>query len=150
MRNKTLVAGLALALTLAVAAAPGAEEEVAPAARHPDVGETTRTCDGCHAETTPEVHAAWYAGAHGLNGVKCFVCHGSRTERFAVDMPIERCGGCHAAALESMEQVARFTGMEKADCFSCHPPHRLTPHAAPDRATEPETGPSGEENGGTP
>ena len=156
MSTKTLIISLILSAAVAVALAgvadppePAGADAPGEAATHPDVGETTLTCDACHEQTTPEIHAAWYAGPHGLNGVKCFVCHGSRTERFAVEVPIERCDGCHAAVIPSMKAVAQFAGMEELDCFSCHPPHRLTPHAVPLDTPDEDGGAPAEENGGT-
>lgn len=82
------------------------------------------TCTGCHQDYTPEVYEAWYAGRHGLNNVKCFVCHGSTGEDFRPRPPAERCLGCHAAQVESMAG----SWLAGKSCFSCHPPHLLSPH----------------------
>ena len=86
--------------------------------------EATDTCDGCHAEFTPEVHEQWFASKHGLLNVKCFVCHGSTGEDFVRTPVPARCVGCHFAKVESLEDGF----MEGRECFSCHPPHRLSPH----------------------
>jgi hypothetical protein len=85
---------------------------------HPDVN-TDIPCDVCHAEITPEVHSAWYAGKHGKNSVKCFVCHGSIDSDFTVEPANFRCVGCHADQVETAAD---------ASCFTCHPPHPLSPH----------------------
>ena len=138
-----LTLGCALLLATVSAAAP----EPPPAPEHMDVSDSTLTCAGCHADFTPEIHSAWYAGAHGLNSVQCFVCHGSTTERFAVEVPTERCAACHGAQVDSMAELARWSGMEDATCFSCHPPHRLSPHMLSATPSEPEG--SGEEEGGS-
>lgn len=143
VRIAVLVAGSTLvALTALAGAAPPADPAAPP--EHVEVN-ASATCDGCHAEVTPEIRAAWFSGAHGLNNVKCFVCHGDTTERFTVQVGMERCGGCHAEKLRSMEQ-ADLTGKT---CFSCHPPHRLSPHRL---ALPGSAGQSGEtpEEGGRP
>ena len=82
------------------------------------------TCDGCHAEMTPEVYQGWYAGKHGINNVKCFVCHGSVGEDFATVPSRDVCESCH------FDQAESLAGSELADqsCFSCHPSHTLSPH----------------------
>lgn len=111
-------------------AAQGSVPEEPAHPNHPDVGETAETCVTCHQQATPEIYQAWFAGKHGLNSVKCFVCHGSRTERFAVEVTTGRCNACHSDQIDSMEALSQWTGMEDATCFSCHPPHRLSPHAS--------------------
>lgn len=151
MRGTLFIAcTLCLTFGLVAAAGPGAASEApapaAPPARaeHPDVGDTAQTCTECHADITPAIHESWYAGAHGLNNVQCFVCHGSTTERFAAQPSTERCDSCHSAETESMEALGAWVGMEDATCFSCHPPHRLSPHAV---STEPAPSESTEEGG---
>lgn len=90
---------------------------------HPPV-EATDTCDGCHAELSPEVHQAWFESKHGLLGVKCFVCHGSAGSDFALKAPPSRCVGCHGEKVEALK-TPFFKGK---DCFSCHSGHTLNPH----------------------
>lgn len=106
------------------------------------------TCRDCHREVTPEVHEAWLAGPHGVNNVLCFTCHGSTGDDFRLRPEPERCAGCHPG------QVGTLSGPEmealegsppgqkpwrRLDCFACHPPHRLNPHAAMfDGGTPPE------------
>ncbi|MCP4896135.1 MAG: hypothetical protein GY906_04090 [bacterium] len=84
-------------------------------------------CDVCHAEMTPKVFKNWYAGRHGKNNVKCFVCHGSIGSDFTKKPENFRCLGCHA------DQVATAGDVS---CFSCHPPHPLTPHLMAPKETE--------------
>jgi hypothetical protein len=134
MRTTLIVVAV---LLLAAGVGPAASAAEAPTPdRHPDVGETTKTCDGCHAEVTPEIYRAWYASAHGVNSVKCFVCHGARTERFAVQASIDRCAACHSDQIPAMEAFSRFVGKETSSCFECHPPHWLSPHAWKAREAE--------------
>ncbi len=84
-------------------------------------------CDVCHAEMTPKLYKSWYAGRHGKNNVKCFVCHGSIGSDFTKKPENFRCVGCHA------DQVATAG---ETSCFACHPPHPLTPHLMPTKAPE--------------
>lgn len=115
----TLSAAALLLLAAPLTAAP--EEQAAPtepAAEHVEVPAET-TCTACHAEVTPQVHDAWYAGAHGVNNVGCFVCHGSTGDDFRRAPATGTCAGCHPG------QAAA------GSCFTCHPPHRLSPHAGP-------------------
>lgn len=152
MRIRPILVSLMLSALLAVAGVQAGslragERGAMEGAVHPDVGETAQTCDGCHAEVTPEIHRAWYASAHGVNNVKCFVCHGSLTERFAVQASTDRCAACHAGQIPSMEAFSRFIGKEGSSCFACHPPHWLSPHALLPKES-PEPAPD-QENGGS-
>jgi hypothetical protein len=91
---------------------------------HPAVS-GAEACEQCHADATPGPFREWRDGAHGLNLVKCFVCHGSTGADFRLKPVAGRCTGCHA------EQVASMRGptMKGKDCFTCHSPHALDPHA---------------------
>ena len=117
---------------------PGAGLPVASAADavadpHPELDEKEAMidCVTCHAEMTPEVFAEWYAGAHGLMNVKCFVCHGSLDD-FRAAPGTAACISCHSEYLESAP--ARGGTM---DCFQCHPGHLLDPHrTVPDEEGE--------------
>jgi len=129
MSRKVLV-GLAVAALVAATALAG------PAAKkrvkgHPEV-DVAEACDTCHADVTPEVVDNWYLSKHGVNNVKCFVCHGSVGKDFVRRAPIDRCVGCHAEEVASMAQP----GLAKKDCFSCHPAHTLSPHLAELRGGE--------------
>ena len=117
-----LVAGFGVAVLAAAVslAAPPRKEKKAV---HPEVG-AAETCDGCHAEMTPEVVREWNMGKHGLYGVKCFICHGSTGKDFVRRAPKERCIACHAEMVASMTRP-KLAGK---DCFSCHEPHPLSSH----------------------
>lgn len=118
--SRTTASTVAVAVVLVAVAAAGQQE--APA-RHPEVG-GGETCVSCHQELTPEVVDEWYASRHGVNNVKCFVCHGATDESFRLHPQPERCRACHGRQVESLAAPA----MEGKDCFSCHPPHLLSPH----------------------
>lgn len=127
-RHRLILLSLAVAgaaLLVASAGRGGEPQPKTPAGGHEEVA-ASETCDGCHTEVTPEVVADWYAGPHGLVGVKCFVCHGAVGEGFSRQVSTERCVSCHAAQVESLSR----TFLAGRDCFACHPPHRLNPHAA--------------------
>jgi len=114
-----LVGLVGLALLQPPAVAKGGNSE------HPEV-EPGELCIDCHRDITPEVVDEWYAGSHGMNSVKCFVCHGSTGDDFAAVPSTDGCIGCHSDQIESMARP-HMTGK---DCFSCHLAHLLDPHAA--------------------
>ena len=123
MRGRFIVALIVAPVLLASPLVQSVRAEDAATDEHMEV-EATDTCDGCHAELTPEVHAQWFASKHGLLNVKCFVCHGSTGEDFVRTPLPERCIGCHFANVESLGHDF----MDGRECFTCHPPHRLNPH----------------------
>lgn len=123
MKMWRAIAIAAGAAALLVVGAAG-QEEPAPA-EHMEV-DGSETCAGCHRELTPRVVEEWTASRHGLNNVKCFVCHGAADETFRLRPQPRRCQGCHPGQVESFETPA----MAGKDCFSCHPPHLLSPHRA--------------------
>jgi hypothetical protein len=121
----TLLAVTLLAAPLA-AESKGSAPGTVGARSHPAVGNTADSCEECHAEATPRPFAEWRNGTHGLNLVKCFVCHGSTGADFRRKPGTDRCIGCHADQVASMRSAA----MKGKDCFTCHSPHALDPHAA--------------------
>jgi len=128
MNRLPVVLWLATVLLVGVALAgpPGKAGKAAPKRVHPQV-DPSEACDACHSDATPQVVAEWFAGKHGMNNVKCFVCHGSVGADFVLRAPAQRCIGCHA---EEVASLAHPTLAGK-DCFSCHPPHLLSPHRLP-------------------
>ncbi len=89
-------------------------------------------CDVCHTEVTPEVVSQWYAGAHGRNTVRCFVCHGSTGDDFRRTPDSFGCVGCHGDRVETMAEPV----MKGKTCFTCHSPHRLDPHKTLPKAAQ--------------
>ncbi|MDP6345617.1 MAG: multiheme c-type cytochrome [Alphaproteobacteria bacterium] len=88
--------GALLGAILLVAAAPAARGGDAPAGRWSDL-----ECMGCHQQATPELTAAWRAGAHGgaAAAVRCIACHGDRHPGSAVKARrAATCIGCHGGA----------------------------------------------------
>ena len=138
MNRKMLLIPLALlAALIGISLTLEYEPQMAHAAQladdHSDV-ETWDTCDGCHQEETPDEYQAWFRGKHGLNNVKCFVCHGSVDGgKFAIQPNTEGCFGCHGEKAESMNTPF----MEGKTCFSCHPPHQLSPHVTAEKGAQP-------------
>lgn len=128
-----------VALALLAPAAPARAAEPAPAPKvaaqkaarpgakavHPDTGGDA-DCTACHESATPPAYQAWFGGKHGLNLVRCQVCHGSTGADFARRPPAERCRGCHGAQVDSFARM----GLAGKDCFLCHAPHTLAanPH----------------------
>ncbi len=111
-----LTATLLLGLSVTNGAEPG---------RHPDVGKSG-DCVACHKMVSPQVTKEWFDGPHGLNGVMCFVCHGSTGKNFTRVPDTRRCVSCHEGQVVSMA-TPMMTGKT---CFSCHPNHLLKPHGA--------------------
>ena len=101
---------------------PTPAKKVAAADEHPET-EPGKTCDDCHKEDTPEAYKAWQGSLHGLNGVKCFVCHGSTGKDFVKRPSSQRCRGCHAAEVAQLA-TPKLQGKR---CDSCHPGHELKP-----------------------
>ncbi|MCP4660077.1 MAG: hypothetical protein GY856_32140 [bacterium] len=108
---------IGIVVVLTIVGLPLAGTDQPGAGAHPEV-EAGSTCVGCHQELTPEVAEEWYASKHGINNVKCFVCHGSTGEDFTREVQADRCVGCHYELTESAP----------GPCFSCHPSHALSPH----------------------
>jgi hypothetical protein len=122
-----MIPPLALALLLA-------SPVLADGKGHPDAGPDAAfaSCEGCHAEATPQVVKEWEGGKHGLVLVKCVVCHGSTGKDFVVRASVARCAGCHpaqAAAVVPAKAVTKGKGkaaaQAPAECFACHAPHSL-------------------------
>jgi hypothetical protein len=93
----------------------------APAKRDRHPAAASDACESCHAASTPAVVAEWEGGPHGLNLVKCFVCHGPAGKELARIPAASRCDGCHAAEVAS---VTPKKGQARS-CFACHAPHTL-------------------------
>ena len=89
-------------------------------ARHPKIA-PGQECSDCHKQQ----YHQWEAGPHGVNQVKCLVCHGSVEEGFIPKPTANRCSGCHA---QFVEQLRSEAFMKHKTCFTCHPPHLLKPH----------------------
>ena len=126
-----LAASLAPPAALAAEPAPAratAQKAARPAAQkavHPDTGGDA-DCAGCHEQATPAQFKAWFEGRHGMNLVRCQICHGSTGADFTRRPPPERCRGCHGAEVDSFARL----GVPGKDCFLCHAPHTLAanPH----------------------
>jgi hypothetical protein len=99
------------------------------AVKHLEAPEIAGDCYGCHVKSTPKVAQDWYESKHGVQLVKCFVCHGQPdgkgTIKFAVSPAVEdTCIKCHDPSIQTMAQ--KF-GITKA-CAECHPFHQNSIH----------------------
>ena len=91
-------------------------------------------CLTCHKKDTPVAYEQWLGSKHGINNVKCGVCHGDATNyRAWPDKVI--CIGCHSNQAQQMPDRAPVT-----NCAYCHKAHWFTVHKidkykrfAPDR-----------------
>lgn len=118
-RISIAVVGIVAALAIASLAADAPQKP-----EHPVDTAGSLNCIECHKDETPQVYTDWYDGDHGLNNVKCVVCHGSAGADFVITPDASRCVACHA------DQVVPITDGPLAgkSCFDCHSSHRLDPH----------------------
>ena len=123
----TVLFGLFLALTNPGAAAPQPASPVRPP--HPAV-DPAESCEGCHARVTPAVHAAWAGSRHAAAtpAVGCVACHGTPEADFKVRPGASICAACHADQAAGPASDLPVAGRT---CFTCHPPHALSPHRRP-------------------
>jgi len=100
-------------------------------ARHLDSPEALADCYECHKKATPKVAQDWYESKHGIQLVKCFMCHGQPDGKGALPYavnpdPTVTCQRCHDPSIHRM--TSKF-GLEKA-CNECHPFHQNSIHHA--------------------
>lgn len=106
----------------AMAQTPTAPQKTARIKKHPTV-KAGQECSACHKNE----YQQWEAGPHGVNQVKCFVCHGAIEEGFTPKPDVSRCESCHSSQVAQLKSDAF---MKAKTCFTCHPPHSLKPHAS--------------------
>ena len=82
------------------------------------------TCRECHMEVTPDVYKDWSSSKHGVDNVRCFVCHGD-FQTFKKSPGPETCRGCHA---KQYDAIRLPEGKTAKTCWSCHPTHALSVH----------------------
>ena len=129
---KWLIYGLGVFLLLIVISAifiSVAFPRVRCPARHLDSPEAQADCYECHQKATPKVAQDWYESKHGVQLVKCFMCHGQPDGKGALPYavnpdPTVTCQRCHDPSIQRM--TARF-GLEKS-CAECHPFHQNSIH----------------------
>lgn len=81
-----------------------------------------QNCRDCHKKDTPQVYNQWMGSKHGINNVKCGVCHGDATNyRSRPDKVV--CIGCHSKQVKHMPEAALVT-----NCSFCHKGHWFTVH----------------------
>ncbi len=79
-------------------------------------------CAACHQKETPAGYQQWLGSKHGINNVKCGVCHGDvNNYRGRPDKVV--CMGCHSAQVKNMPAQALVS-----DCSYCHKGHWFTVH----------------------
>ena len=107
-------------------------------ARHLDSPEAMADCYDCHLKTTPKVAQDWYESKHGIQLVKCFMCHGQPDGKGALPFAAKpaaniTCVRCHDPSIQQMQ--TKF-GLAR-DCSECHPFHQNSIHHA--TYTKPES-----------
>ncbi|MEZ0343576.1 MAG: hypothetical protein ABWJ99_02045 [Caldimicrobium sp.] len=88
---------------------------------HPKIGEDMITedpqvCVACHETQARE----WEKGLHGINQVRCFICHGDLEKRFERISKPSECVMCHADKVEDIKRSKKYK-----TCFECHNGHTL-------------------------
>ncbi len=126
MKNTLLTAGIAGTALLFSLVASNA---LADSFKHLNAPDDAADCYACHQLVTPRVAQNWYESKHGVQLMKCFVCHGQPDGKgsvpFAVVPDAETvCRKCHAPAMERM--VKKF-GVDP-NCYGCHLFHQNSLH----------------------
>lgn len=120
-RASTLVvAGLLASACFAQQTSAVRKPAAKAAVKHPKI-EPQQECSDCHEDEFNQ----WQSSRHGLNQVKCLVCHGSVQENFIAKPSPARCEACHD---QKFAQLKSDPFMKGKSCFTCHPPHTLRPH----------------------
>jgi len=79
-------------------------------------------CMECHKKETPTGYNQWLGSKHGINSVKCGICHGDvNNYRARPDKAV--CIGCHSAQVHNLPAQALVT-----NCSYCHKGHWFTVH----------------------
>ena len=81
-----------------------------------------QNCMDCHKKETPAGYKQWLGSKHGINNVKCGICHGDANNyRAHPDKAV--CIGCHSQQVNNMPAQALVT-----NCSFCHKSHWFTVH----------------------
>jgi hypothetical protein len=83
-------------------------------------------CMECHKKETPAAYAQWQGSKHGINSVKCGICHGDVNNYRARPDKIV-CMGCHSQQVQNLPNMALVT-----NCSFCHKSHWFTVHKIKD------------------
>jgi len=79
-------------------------------------------CMECHKKETPQGYREWLYSKHGINSVKCGICHGDvNNYRARPDKTV--CIGCHSQQVQHMPVTAQVT-----NCSFCHKGHWFNVH----------------------
>ncbi len=73
-------------------------------------------CIQCHDSQVKE----WEKGFHGINQVRCFICHGDLEKRFERIALPNNCVMCHSDKVEDLKKEKKIK-----TCFDCHKGHSL-------------------------
>jgi len=97
--------------------------------KHLKATDSAADCYECHKYVTPRVAQNWRESKHGVQLMKCFVCHGQPDGKGSIPFAVRPdpevvCIKCHDPAIQRMEK--KF-GLEKG-CYDCHPFHQNSLH----------------------
>ncbi len=98
------------------------ESKKVKAKKHPPIEaemitEDPLVCLSCHQKQAKE----WEGSIHGINQVRCFICHGDLEKRFEPKPSPLNCVACHAEKVDDLKKAKIKT------CFQCHNGHTLEP-----------------------
>jgi len=97
--------------------------------KHLVASDAAADCYECHKYVTPRVAQDWLESKHGVQLMKCFVCHGQPDGKGSIPFtvkpdPVAVCAKCHDPAMQRMNK--KF-GTVKG-CYECHPFHQNSLH----------------------
>ena len=97
--------------------------------KHLEPPEALTDCYTCHQKTSPKSAQDWLESKHGVNLVKCFVCHGQPDGKGSVPWTTKpdvdtTCRKCHDPSIQKMQEKY---GVNR-DCNECHPFHNNSLH----------------------
>ncbi|MBI5247897.1 MAG: hypothetical protein HY912_00250 [Desulfomonile tiedjei] len=81
-----------------------------------------QNCNDCHQKETPTSYNQWLGSRHGINSVKCGICHGD-VNNYRARPDKVACMGGQSAQVHNMPAQALVT-----NCSFCHKSHWFTVH----------------------
>ncbi|MEJ2157108.1 MAG: hypothetical protein P8X96_17375 [Desulfobacteraceae bacterium] len=136
-----IAAALAILVILAFGYVNAAFPKVrCEAFKHLEAPEASSDCYTCHQKTSPKTAQDWLESKHGVNLVKCFVCHGQPDGKGSVPWAVKpdvdkTCRKCHDPSIRKMQKKY---GADR-DCSECHPFHNNSLHHAAYEKTKTKT-----------
>ena len=93
------------------------------AGKHLDSPEAMADCYECHLKATPKVAQDWYESKHGIQLVKCFMCHGQPDGKGALPFAAKPAANGHlpcAATIPASSRCRRNSGWNRTARNAIH------------------------------